>query len=235
MTVHAFPDIESSVGFASTATERERNVSDAARAYRGLTGVLPEAANIEGDANFDRHVLASILALASSEGGSLAAQAGLTEAELGDLFSHCFAAQGIESSCASAGSSVDADEIEIVRELLLENRSSEGDCGRWLAGMIARRAMEPNHLWEDLGLRDRSELTRLIARHFAPLARRNDKNMRWKRFIYRMMCENDGFVMCSTPVCTNCADYELCYGAEVGMSRVASAAQPSPTPAGQTV
>jgi nitrogen fixation protein NifQ len=235
VTVHAFPDIESSGGFASAATECGRNVRDAASAYRDLTGVLPEAANIDGDANFDRHVLASILALASSEGGSLAAQAGLTEVELGDLFSNCFAAQGIESSGASAGSSVDADEIEIVRELLLENRSSEGDCGRWLAGMIARRAMEPNHLWEDLGLRDRSELTRLIARHFAPLARRNDKNMRWKRFIYRMMCENDGFVMCSTPVCTNCADYELCYGAETGTSRVASAAQPSPTPAGQTV
>ena len=67
--------------------------------------------------------------------------------------------------------------------------------------MIARRALEPNHLWEDLGLRNRGELTRLMARHFATLAVRNDKNMRRKRFIYRLMCENDGFVMCATPVC----------------------------------
>lgn len=232
--VHAFPNIESS-GAASTATESGPSVRDAESAYLELTGVLPEAANIDGDAHFDRHVLASILALASSEGGSLPARAGLTDAELGDLFSHYFAARSIESSGDHETSLVDADEIEIVRDLLLENRSSEGDCGRWLAAMIARRAMEPNHLWEDLGLRDRSELTRLIARHFAPLARRNDKNMRWKRFIYRMMCENDGFVMCSTPVCSNCADYALCYGAETETSRVASATQAPATPAEQTV
>jgi len=232
--VRAFPDIDSG-GYASAVTESGRSLTDAARVYRDLTGVLPEAANIDGDAHFDRHVLASILALASSEGGSLAAQAGLTDAELGDLFSHWFLARSVESSGDHEASIVDADEIGIVRDLLLENRSSEGDYGRWLAAMIARRAMEPNHLWEDLGLRDRSELTRLIARHFAPLARRNDKNMRWKRFIYRMMCENDGFVMCSTPVCSNCADYALCYGAETGTSRVASAAQSPATSAEQTV
>ncbi|MBM3578303.1 MAG: nitrogen fixation protein NifQ [Alphaproteobacteria bacterium] len=224
--MHAFLDIETG-GVASAEPESARNVRDAAGVYLHLTGVLPEAANIDGDASFDRHILASILSLASIEGGNLAAQTGLTEADLGDLLSHYFAARRIEPSGDGVENHVDADEIEIVRDLLLANRSSEGDCGRWLAGMIARRAMEPNHLWEDLGLRERSELTRLIARHFAPLARRNDKNMRWKRFIYRMMCENDGFVMCSTPVCTNCADYELCYGVETGSSRVAPVAQPS--------
>jgi nitrogen fixation protein NifQ len=235
VTVRASSDIETSGGFASAARSSGRKVSGAATAYRHLTGVLPEAADIEDDASFDLHVLASILAIASSENRSLASQIGLTETELSDLFFHYFAARSIESSGEGAAPLVDADEIEMVRELLLANRSSEGDCGRWLAGMIARRAMEPNHLWEDLGLRERSELTRLIARHFAPLARRNNKNMRWKRFLYRMMCEDDGLVMCSTPVCSNCADYELCYGAETGTSRVASVAQPSPTPAAQTV
>ena len=114
--VHAFPNIESG-GAASTATESGPGVRDAESAYRELTGVLPEAANIDGDAHFDRHVLASILALASSEGGSLAAQAGLTDAELGDLFSHWFLARSIESSGDHGASVVDADEIEMVREL----------------------------------------------------------------------------------------------------------------------
>jgi nitrogen fixation protein NifQ len=109
----------------------------------------------------------------------------------------------------------------MVRDLLLGQRSSPGETGGWLAAMIARRSMEPNHLWEDLGLRDRSELTRMLARHFAPLARRNTRNMRWKRFFYRMMCEDDGFVMCTTPVCTNCADFDLCFGEESGESRMA--------------
>ena len=108
-----------------------------------------------------------------------------------------------------------------MRDLLLAHRSSEDDIGRWLAAMIARRAMEPNHLWEDLGLRDRSELTRLLSRHFAPIAARNTKNMRWKRFFYRALCESDGFVMCTTPVCTECRDFDLCFGDESGESRMA--------------
>jgi nitrogen fixation protein NifQ len=113
------------------------------------------------------------------------------------------------------------EEIAMVRDLLLAHRSSEGEAGSWLAAMIARRSMEPNHLWEDLGLRDRSELTRLLARHFGPIAVRNTRNMRWKRFFYRMLCEDDGLVMCSTPVCTNCNDFTLCFGDESGESRMA--------------
>ena len=46
--------------------------------------------------------------------------------------------------------------------------------------------------------------------------------MRWKRFFYRMLCESDGFVMCSTPVCTNCCDFDLCFGEESGESRLAN-------------
>ena len=87
--------------------------------------------------------------------------------------------------------------------------------------MVARRAMEPNHLWEDLGLRDRSELSRLLMRHFAPLARDNTRNMRWKRFFYRKLCEDDGVVMCSTPVCAQCGDFAECFGDESGESRMA--------------
>jgi nitrogen fixation protein NifQ len=123
--------------------------------------------------------------------------------------------------------SCDEDEIAMVRDLLLANRSTEGEDGRLLAAMIARRSMEPNHLWEDLGLRDRSELTRLLARHFAPLAARNTKNMKWKRFFYRMLCEDEGFSMCSTPVCSACSDFHTCFGEESGESRLAHARRAS--------
>lgn len=109
----------------------------------------------------------------------------------------------------------------MVCDLLLAHRSTPGREGRWLAAMIARRAVEPNHLWEDLGLRDRGELSRLLGRHFAPLAARNTRNMRWKRFFYRTLCESDGLVMCSTPVCSSCGDFELCFGQEDGEGRLA--------------
>ncbi|MFH0302819.1 nitrogen fixation protein NifQ, partial [Bradyrhizobium sp. 31Argb] len=115
----------------------------------------------------------------------------------------------------------ESDEGAMLRDLLLTQRSTEGDIGNWLAAMIARRAIEPNHLWEDLGLRNRGELSRLLSRHFAPLAARNVNNMRWKRFFYRMLCEGDGLVMCTTPVCTQCKDFNRCFGDESGESRMA--------------
>lgn len=204
-----------------TAAPRDRGRGGSG-AYLALTGRHPADAAVDDDYSFDRHVLASILAVAATEDGAVAERAGLATAELANLMAQWFPAV---CSVGIAGrledTTADDEEVAMVRDLLLSHRSSEGDVGRWLAAMVARRAMEPNHLWEDLGLRDRTELTRLLARHFAPVAARNTRNMRWKRFFYRMLCEDDGLVMCSTPVCTNCNDFDLCFGDESGESRMA--------------
>jgi len=190
--------------------------------YRLLTGRHPAEADIADDDAFDRHVLASILAAAAMDGGPLAERAGLDAQELNRLLARQFPLAELRAFTwmyAPVGSG--DDETLMVRDLLLAQRSTEGDVGRWLASMVARRAMEPNHLWEDLGLRARPELSRLLTRHFGPLAVRNTRNMRWKRFFYRMLCEDDGFVMCTTPVCTQCNDFDLCFGEESGESRMA--------------
>lgn len=190
--------------------------------YRLLTGCHPSAAEIGGDEDFDRHVMASILAAAVMDGGPLAERVGLGERDLNRLLARCFPAAAVRAFAwmPNSDSMVD-DETGMVRDLLLAHRSTEGEVGYWLGAMVARRAMEPNHLWEDLGLRERPELSRLLARHFGPLAARNTRNMRWKRFFYRMLCEDDGFVMCSTPICTQCGDFDLCFGEEDGESRMA--------------
>ena len=192
--------------------------------YRLLTDTDPADALIDSDASFDRHVIASILAVSAMEHGALAERVGLSTVELIALLAQLFPAASIDSSwlpITGAAAAPDDDEIAMVRDLLAAQRSTAGDVGRWLTAMVARRAMEPNHLWEDLGLRERSELSRLLLRHFAPLAGRNIRNMRWKRFFYRMLCEDDGFVMCTTPVCTECNDFQLCFGEESGESRMA--------------
>jgi nitrogen fixation protein NifQ len=197
-------------------------VDAGAAAYRLLTGCDPADAATEDDAGFDRHVLASILAVAAMEGGAIAERAGLANHDLVKLIEEQFpaATDAAASWCAQTEKPED-EETAMVRDLLLANRSTESDISRWLSAMVARRAVEPNHLWEDLGLRDRDELTRLLDRHFGPIACKNTKNMKWKRFFYRSMCEDDGFVMCSTPVCTQCADFNRCYGDESGESRLA--------------
>ena len=199
-----------------------RGVHAGIDAYRLLTGCDPAGADIAGDRDFDRHVLASIIAVAAMDGDAVAERAGLAATDLAAIIAGYFpsARDRLAAWCAPAGLAED-DEIAMVRNLLLQQRSTDGDIGRWLAAMIARRALEPNHLWEDLGLRERAELSRMLVRHFAPLALRNTRTMRWKRFFYRMLCEDDGFVMCTTPVCTQCNDFDLCFGEESGESRMA--------------
>jgi len=190
--------------------------------YRLLTGYSIAGAVIVEDHNFDAHVFACLLGVAAMEQGALSERVGLGSDDLAALVDRWFPhARAALFAGGATEAAEEGDEVVMVRGLLLGHRSTSGDDSRWLAAMIARRAMEPHHLWEDLGLRDRSELSRLLARHFAPLAVRNTKNMRWKRFFYRTLCEADGLVMCTTPVCTSCGDFNLCFGDESGVSRLA--------------
>ncbi|MGY3146664.1 nitrogen fixation protein NifQ [Bradyrhizobium sp. USDA 3397] len=203
---------------ATEATPQARAITT----YRLLTGRYPAEADITSDSNFDRHALASILAAAMMDGGSVPEQVGVTGKELAALLEHYFPSIDItDDKQLSHFNCHEDEEVALIRDLLLAHRSTEGKIGGWLAAMVARRAIEANHLWEDLGLRDREELSRLLNRHFAALAARNINNMRWKRFFYRTLCENDGFVMCTTPVCTQCNEFNVCFGAEDGESRMA--------------
>ncbi|WP_084800083.1 nitrogen fixation protein NifQ [Bradyrhizobium sp. Ai1a-2] len=204
--------------------------------YHLLTGCHPAEADISSDSDFDRHVLASILAAAAMDGGRTVDKAGLSSDELAALLEQHFPSIRIKAEeWLLPFKPNENDEVVMLRDLLLAQRSTEGDTGRWLAAMIARRAIEPNHLWEDLGLRDRGELSRLLSRHFAPLAARNVNNMRWKRFFYRTLCEDDGLAMCTAPVCTQCNDFNLCFGDESGESGMAERRRDAPLQAAAPV
>jgi len=213
--------LPTSMAMSWEAGDRE---ATAVAIYVLLTGCEPAAARIDDDHAFDTHVLASLLAVAASEDGAICERIGLAADDLAAMIVQWFPqAQYVLAAWASPDNFATDDEVAMVRDLLLAHRTRDSEDSRRLAAMIARRAMESNHLWEDLGLRDRAELSRLLTRHFAPIANRNTRNMRWKRFFYRMMCERDGFTMCSTPVCTNCRDFDLCFGEESGESRLANA------------
>lgn len=204
---------------AVSACHRGRGAEDT---YFALTGWYPDEATLDDDEEFDTHVLASIIAIAAAQGDAVQAHLGLSPGDFRLLVERRFhGASDLFCACAVDRAYAEDDEVAMVRDLLMAHRSLDTDESRWLAAMIARRAVEPNHLWEDLGLRDRAELSRLLTRHFAPLAAMNIHDMRWKRFFYRMLCEADGMVLCATPVCTECSDFDLCFGAESGESRLA--------------
>ncbi|SKA24667.1 nitrogen fixation protein NifQ [Consotaella salsifontis] len=84
----------------------------------------------------------------------------------------------------------------------------------WFADILARRAMEPHHLWEDLGLPERPRLTALMQRRFPRLVALNAANMRWKKFFSRQICADASFSLCLAPSCEECPERSLCFPPE---------------------
>ena len=106
------------------------------------------------------------------------------------------------------------DEFDDLLDLLLDHRSCLDDPSRWLAHAVATAAMADNHLWQDLGLPHRGELSALMQSHFSSLAQRNGGDMKWKKFLYRQLCERAGLSICRSPSCGVCSDYPQCFGPE---------------------
>lgn len=201
-------------------------------AYQWL---IEASAASECDA-FDAHVAASILALAlsESEDGSLydlGDGSGLAETELYALARRVFPAIADELAQLAKGADPEIDDEEqSVRDILLMYSSGAGDLEKIFAAMIARRCKAPHHLWQDLGLRNRGELSKLMQRHFSRLSARNQQDMKWKKFLYRMVCGSEGFTLCTTPVCSDCDDFANCFGDETGearLARIAHAQEPA--------
>lgn len=119
------------------------------------------------------------------------------------------------------GVAIRDDEEQMVLDLLLAHRANESEETRWLAAMVARRAMKPNHLWQDLGFADRSWLNEMLRRYFPDLHAGNTSDMKWKKYFYRRLCELEGFALCTAPSCRECCDFDRCFGAEDGESLLA--------------
>ncbi|MEO0034241.1 MAG: hypothetical protein RLZZ501_264 [Pseudomonadota bacterium] len=171
---------------------------------------------------FDRHLFACAIALAWSEGPppltrGLGLSAPALAALVGRLFPDCPALlAGLRHD--DAGEPLSPEEPDL-RALLLDFRRGALVEEEWLAHVLARRALGANHLWQDLGLTGRGDLSALIRRHFPTLAEHNVHDMKWKKFLYRELCRRDGLVVCKSPNCEVCVDHDLCFGAESGRPR----------------
>jgi nitrogen fixation protein NifQ len=106
------------------------------------------------------------------------------------------------------------DELDELVCLMLRNRAGESPSEVWMAHMVAAGCMASDHLWQDLGLWSRKDLTALMRRNFPALAGRNVRDMKWKRFLYKQLCEAEGIYICRAPSCAVCTDYQACFGPE---------------------
>jgi len=185
--------------------------------YGALTsGPLPP-----GVESADRHMFACLLAAASQESHPVTASLGLSDSDVDTIFETFFPESGKEILKRSR-SSVQAAIPEINEEvltLLLRHVSEPTEessipISTYLCHILAARASQPGHLWVSMGFFERPELTASIRRHLPSLADANNKNMRWKRYLFREVCNLNGGTMCKAPNCGVCSDYALCFAPE---------------------
>lgn len=177
--------------------------------------VLPGAGGVDGAGLVHRAVAGVLLRIIDRQIPSLRLAMG------DDGFEHmlmrCF--PPMDAAAFLAGEDlalppVRRDEYEEVLHLLAENCSIMSEEGEWASAVVALACQGQQHLWQDLGLENRNMLSQLMRSCFGSLAELNVNDMKWKKFLYKRLCELDGF-RCRAPSCRECSDFANCYGPEV--------------------
>lgn len=105
-------------------------------------------------------------------------------------------------------------EFEALVELLMRHACAEAAESEPVARALAAGCLGRQHLWRDLRLPARPALRGIFETYFAPLAEMNDRDMRWKRFLYKCLCRWEGFGTCRSPTCDECTSHAECFGPE---------------------
>lgn len=109
------------------------------------------------------------------------------------------------------------DEVADLCALLLEHADPQAGSDAQRAAVVeavAVACLGDDHLWQDLKLASRRELSLLMTHWFPALAAKNVRDMKWKKFLYKQLCEREELFVCKAPSCGVCSDHALCFGPE---------------------
>jgi nitrogen fixation protein NifQ len=201
-----------SVAFASLSSRQDEPVPagpvDARTRMHGL--LMAQAAGLPNDDLFARMLASQVYGT-----GALPPGLGLGEADFAALMARHF--PGFTLPVGWTDAAVEAarhDEREALRTLLREHCAGADVSAHWMAGIVTAACMGGDHLWQDLGLWSRVDLSRLMMQNFSALAAKNSRDMKWKKFLYKQLCDREGVVVCRSPSCEVCADYAKCFAPE---------------------
>jgi nitrogen fixation protein NifQ len=106
------------------------------------------------------------------------------------------------------------EEKEELIKLMNGYRAGADESELWMSVIVATGCLANDHLWQDLGLWSRNDLSALMTLNFPGLAAKNDRDMKWKKFLYKQLCIQEGITLCRAPSCEVCSDYLNCFGLE---------------------
>ncbi|MCB4360986.1 nitrogen fixation protein NifQ [Quatrionicoccus australiensis] len=171
--------------------------------------LAPCSSKAAGDPN--RSLLASMLAGQGIGEGCLPPDLGLGE----EVFRHLLGEYFPDAEFSGHSRQVEAiPEWSDLQKLLLEHRARQHPSELLLANIVATACAGRDHLWQDLGLLNRAELSSLMWANFPALAAANTGDMKWKKFLYRQFCSREGIYVCPAPSCGQCQEYAKCFGPE---------------------
>lgn len=171
---------------------------------------------VSSDGSANSIWLAQIIASWLVGEGALPDRLGLTGSQFQQLLAQRFSGQILTEQAAS-GKNPDFSrmlEKQDLEQLLRQFSAAEQAETEWLIAIIVAACLGSDHLWQDLGLWSRPELSALLKHNFPELAERNYKDMKWKKFLYKQLCEAEGLYVCRAPSCEVCQDYTQCFGPE---------------------
>lgn len=142
---------------------------------------------------------------------------GLSNDDLHALFQRHFALEltriAAQPQAVSVITQQHAEFAAAMRALILKHASADvhADDARCLATIIAHACLRPDHLWRDLGLSGRDEVTAMLQRYFPTLESANVSNLRWKKFLAQQLTLSLGQEPGPAPGCPGCEDYRFCF------------------------
>lgn len=192
----------------AAATRSEQALASRATFYESLL------AHASGDANDEP--LARIYASWMTGLSVLPAALGLSQSDYTDLM--CFHFPGyVHAPSSYVAMRVDPSreaEVTDLVGLMEHHRAGSSPSEPRIASLVAVACLGVGHLWEDLGLWCRADLSALLEQNFPALVEKNVHDMKWKKFLYKQLCETDSVYACRVPFCEYCADYLHCFNTD---------------------
>lgn len=88
--------------------------------------------------------------------------------------------------------------------LFLQQYAKDTYAKEIIAPHVAKTSLKENHLYEDLGFLNRTQMGNYMKSHFPLLSELKPKEKLWKKFIYESIDE-------VAPACEYCQDQENCF------------------------
>lgn len=92
--------------------------------------------------------------------------------------------------------------------LLLQQYAKDEFAKEEMAPHVARVSLMMNHLYQDLGFKNRFQMGMFMKKHFPKLAEQKPQDKLWKKFIYDSIGE-------VAPACVECSDQASCFRCKV--------------------